>query len=287
MARRKEKPRLARTIVMIIRARGGRFLRKDEDSGMLFEVGDQKAEAKTSQALREGLDVRATKSATKTLKKKTKKGDSAEEDEKKESKDAAKTKKDKEPEPEDSKEEEEEEEPKSPTKEQQTKSKAGEKEETPKSNKSGESTPKLKTPPSRESTAPRAGVARAMRDRTPSPPPPLPHLQVGPNAGWAAPGSPEALQFRKRRRMRSGEGCIPFEDKLFPDFCPPRADLCRTSSPDPEDDVLQAETPPRRNSSREQVEDTDYLPQPGCADIAMMMMNGATGGFCFQPKWRG
>merc|ERR1712019_102410 len=29
---------------------------------MLFEVGDKKAEAKTSQALREGLEVRATRS---------------------------------------------------------------------------------------------------------------------------------------------------------------------------------------------------------------------------------
>lgn len=63
LAKRKEKPLLARTIVLIIRKRGGRFLKKVEDTGELFEVGDAKAEAKTSQALREGLDVRATRSA--------------------------------------------------------------------------------------------------------------------------------------------------------------------------------------------------------------------------------
>ena len=73
LARRKEKPLLARTIVLIIRKRGGRFLKKDEDSGELFEVGDAKAEAKTSQALREGLDVRATKSAASSLLEKKKK----------------------------------------------------------------------------------------------------------------------------------------------------------------------------------------------------------------------
>jgi len=64
LSRRKEKPLIARTIVLIIRNRGGRFLKKDDGNGMLFEVGDEKAEAKTSQALREGLDVRASKSTT-------------------------------------------------------------------------------------------------------------------------------------------------------------------------------------------------------------------------------
>lgn len=73
LARRKEKPLLARTIVLIIRKRGGHFLKKDEASGELFEVGDIKAEAKTSQALREGLDVRATKSAASSLLDKKKK----------------------------------------------------------------------------------------------------------------------------------------------------------------------------------------------------------------------
>jgi len=63
LCRRKEKPLIARTIVLIIRNRGGRFLKKDDSNGMLFEVGDTKAEAKTSQALREGLDVRASKNS--------------------------------------------------------------------------------------------------------------------------------------------------------------------------------------------------------------------------------
>ena len=73
LARRKEKPLLARSIVLIIRKRGGRFLKKDDDTGELYEVGDTKAEAKTSQALREGLDVRATKSAASSLLEKKKK----------------------------------------------------------------------------------------------------------------------------------------------------------------------------------------------------------------------
>jgi len=66
LARRKEKPLLARTIVLIIRQRGGRFLKKNDSTSELYEVGDSKAEAKTSQALREGLDVRATKSPQKS-----------------------------------------------------------------------------------------------------------------------------------------------------------------------------------------------------------------------------
>jgi hypothetical protein len=74
MAKRKEKPLLARTIVLIIRKRGGRFLKKNEETGELFEVGDLKAEAKTSQALREGLDVRATKSGSSHVSKKGDKG---------------------------------------------------------------------------------------------------------------------------------------------------------------------------------------------------------------------
>jgi len=62
LCRRKEKPLIARTIVLIIRNRGGRFLKKNEDDGTFLDVGDEKAEAKTSQALREGLDVRACRS---------------------------------------------------------------------------------------------------------------------------------------------------------------------------------------------------------------------------------
>ena len=73
LCRRKEKPLIARTIVLIIRNRGGRFLKKDEVNGMLFEVGDDKAEAKTSQALREGLDVRSAKSPSASKRKSRKK----------------------------------------------------------------------------------------------------------------------------------------------------------------------------------------------------------------------
>lgn len=67
MAKRREKPKMARSVVLIVRNRGGRFLRQDDTDGRLYEVGDEKAEAKTSQALREGLDVRATKTAANTL----------------------------------------------------------------------------------------------------------------------------------------------------------------------------------------------------------------------------
>jgi len=67
MAKRREKPLMARSVVLIVRHRGGRFLRRDDADGRLYEVGDEKAEAKTSQALREGLDVRATKTAANTL----------------------------------------------------------------------------------------------------------------------------------------------------------------------------------------------------------------------------
>ena len=63
---RKYKRSLARTIVIIVRRRGGRFLRRvgegdcRDGNDYLYEVGDQKAESKTAQALREGLSVRAT-----------------------------------------------------------------------------------------------------------------------------------------------------------------------------------------------------------------------------------
>ena len=66
-ARRKEKPLIARCIVEWIREQGGKFLKKDEASGKHFDVGCERAEAKTSQALREGLDVRATKNAAGSL----------------------------------------------------------------------------------------------------------------------------------------------------------------------------------------------------------------------------
>merc|ERR1712157_469082 len=64
------KPLIARKIVRMIRQRGGRFLKRDDNTEHLFEVGDDRAEAKTSQALREGLDVRATKGAAQLLSKK-------------------------------------------------------------------------------------------------------------------------------------------------------------------------------------------------------------------------
>jgi len=80
LCRRKEKPLIARTIVLIIRHRGGRFLKKDEVSGMLFEVGDEKAEAKTSQALREGLDVRKGSSSDSKRKSRKKKQTSMQHD---------------------------------------------------------------------------------------------------------------------------------------------------------------------------------------------------------------
>ncbi len=63
-ARRKEKPLIARCIVEWIRQQGGKFLKKDEVTSKHYDVGCERAEAKTSQALREGLDVRATKNAT-------------------------------------------------------------------------------------------------------------------------------------------------------------------------------------------------------------------------------
>lgn len=266
MARRKEKPRLARTIVLIIRNRGGRFLKKDEDTGELYEVGDSKAEAKTSQALREGLDVRATKSTSlpkKSKKKKADKDDTAKGEEEKKMQD-------------------------SPA------SSRGTKEQKDEDDDIMDSPPALKTATSSSST-------KTPRSKTPSPPPPpqLPQLKSDAPAPASSaivttrPHSPEALQFRKRRRMRSG-GCVPFQDKLFPDFCPPRADLCRAPSPTM-DEAQQnamnvADTPPRRNQSKDAGEEvnryTENVPQPGCADIAMMMMTGASGGFCVGPKWR-
>jgi hypothetical protein len=57
-ARKKDKAVIARRIVRIIRERGGRFLRRDDSTGQWIDVGDKKAVEKTSQALREGLDVR-------------------------------------------------------------------------------------------------------------------------------------------------------------------------------------------------------------------------------------
>lgn len=260
MARRKEKPLLARTIVLIIRKRGGRFLKKDEDTGELYEVGDLKAEAKTSQALREGLDVRATKSAVADKKGKKKKGSTpdtslADED------DALKEDDDEDEEDDDSED--------GPIKDE-VNSPVMTRAETPPrcTDDSG-----IKTPPSSPTLA-------------------LPQLanEDGKNVGIIHPHSPEIFAFRKRRRMRSREGCFPMEDRLFPEFCPPRADLGRTSSPSTTQDHMDLSSPMQRLNTGmrfDQVPPED-LPQPGCAGIAMSIMTGAaTGSFCLGPvNWR-
>jgi hypothetical protein len=57
-ARKKDKALIARRIVSIISGNGGRFLRKNSTTGEWEECTVKKAAEKTSQALREGLDVR-------------------------------------------------------------------------------------------------------------------------------------------------------------------------------------------------------------------------------------
>ena len=236
LARRKEKPLLARTIVLIIRKRGGRFLKKDEETGELFEVGDFKAEAKTSQALREGLDVRATKSAASSLLDKKKK--------------------------------------------KKTTGTDGENEED--SEESG----------------------FKVRDRSPTKapesPPSLPRLN-GEEQPPPRPPSPSEAQFRKRRRMRSGDatdksgGCgTGFQDKLFPDFCPPRADLGRVASPTMGGPMDLSNTPGRSYKYDEDDDDirvereATTAASRGCAGIALDIVTGAAAGsFCLGPrKWR-
>lgn len=63
LAKKRDKKLIARSIVDNIRKRGGRFLKREVKSGSdhWVDVGDKKASEKTSQALREGLDVRASK----------------------------------------------------------------------------------------------------------------------------------------------------------------------------------------------------------------------------------
>lgn len=56
-ARKKEKIGIARRIVAIIQSYGGRFLKRTKTDEWV-EVDDKRAQEKTSQALREGLDVR-------------------------------------------------------------------------------------------------------------------------------------------------------------------------------------------------------------------------------------
>lgn len=59
MARKRDKREIAQRIVSIVRNNGGRFLKRDENSSEEWvDVGDKRACEKTSQALREGLEVR-------------------------------------------------------------------------------------------------------------------------------------------------------------------------------------------------------------------------------------
>ena len=48
-----DKPAISRAIVKNIRDNNGKFLKKDEKSGLWFEIGDDAAREKTSQALRQ------------------------------------------------------------------------------------------------------------------------------------------------------------------------------------------------------------------------------------------
>lgn len=52
-ARKNDKPAISRSIVRTIREMDGRFLKKDEKKGLWFEIGDDGAREKTSQALRQ------------------------------------------------------------------------------------------------------------------------------------------------------------------------------------------------------------------------------------------
>lgn len=52
-AKKNDKPFISLSIVNIVRQRNGRFLKKNEDSGLWYEIGDAQAREKTSQALRQ------------------------------------------------------------------------------------------------------------------------------------------------------------------------------------------------------------------------------------------
>ena len=52
-ARKNDKPAISRSIVRTVRELNGRFLKKDDKLGLWFEIGDDGAREKTSQALRQ------------------------------------------------------------------------------------------------------------------------------------------------------------------------------------------------------------------------------------------
>lgn len=52
-ARKNDKPNISRSIVRTVREMNGRFLKKDDKVGLWFEIGDDGAREKTSQALRQ------------------------------------------------------------------------------------------------------------------------------------------------------------------------------------------------------------------------------------------
>ena len=52
-ARKNDKPAISRAIVRSVRENNGRFLKKDEKTGLWYEIGDDAAREKTSQALRQ------------------------------------------------------------------------------------------------------------------------------------------------------------------------------------------------------------------------------------------
>ncbi|EJK68744.1 hypothetical protein THAOC_10051 [Thalassiosira oceanica] len=52
-ARKNDKPNISRSIVRTVREMNGRFLKKDDKLGLWFEIGDDGAREKTSQALRQ------------------------------------------------------------------------------------------------------------------------------------------------------------------------------------------------------------------------------------------
>jgi hypothetical protein len=281
LARRKEKPLLARTIVLIIRKRGGRFLKKDEETGELYEVGDAKAEAKTSQALREGLDVRATKSAASSLldKKKKKKSSSSRS------------------------------ETDSPGSENGSKSPTGVADDDDAKSPRNEDDESMASPAG-STTGEKKSRASSPKGRAESPPT-LPKLHGETSTKVSkpadAPPTPDQMQFRKRRRMRSADGDVctsnagcdinPFSgDKLFPDFCPPRADLARGAG---ENEGMDVGIAPKYGRDHHPHNDDDDdiryeqdnsgpAPNTGCAGIALDMMTGAAAGsFCLGPRqWR-